>query len=72
MSVEVDDEGTFSMKYLPSRFDEIGVPQMNIGTLENHAFLIRNLEIGTNHYCCNYCQQTFTKIVNLRRHVAIC
>lgn len=69
---EVDDEGTFSLKYLPSRFDEIGVPQMNIGILEDHAFLIRNLEKGTNHYCCNDCQQTFTKIVNLRRHAAIC
>ena len=26
---EGDDEGIFSVKYLPSRFDKIGVPQMN-------------------------------------------
>ena len=28
---KVDDEGTFSLKYLPLRFDKIGMPQVNIG-----------------------------------------
>ena len=41
---EVDEEGTFSLKYLPSRFDKIRVPQMNIGIYHDHAFLITNLE----------------------------
>ena len=41
---EVDEEGTFSLKYLPSRFDEIRVPQMNIGIYHDHPFLITNLE----------------------------
>ena len=41
---EVDEEGTFSLNYLPSRFDKIRVPQMNIGIYQDHAFLITNLE----------------------------
>ena len=28
---EVNEDGTFALKYLPSRFDKIGRPQINIG-----------------------------------------
>ena len=40
---EVNEAGTFALKYLPSRFDKIGEPQMNIGIYKKHAFLITNL-----------------------------
>lgn len=43
---EGDDEGIFSVKYLPSRFDKIGVPQMNTGIYKDHALLVTNLEKG--------------------------
>ena len=35
---EVDEEGTFSLKYLPSCFDKIAAPQMNIDIYKDHAF----------------------------------
>lgn len=41
---EVDDEGIFWLKYVPSGFEKIGVPQMNICIYKDHAFLITNLE----------------------------
>ena len=58
---EIDDKGAFGLKYLPSRFDKIGVPQMNISIYE-----------VTKHYAYAKCQPTFTKEFDLRRHADVC
>ena len=57
---EIDAKGTFALKYLPSRFDIIGVPQMNISIYE-----------VTKHYAYAECQATFTKEFDFRRHADV-
>ena len=69
---EVNEEGAFALKYLPSRFDKIGKPQMNIEIYKEHAFLITNLDKVTNNYSCAVCQARFTQACNLRRHAETC
>ena len=58
---EIDAEGAFTLKYLPSRFDKIGLPQMDIGIYEEHALLITKLDEVTKHYACAECQAKLTK-----------
>ena len=69
---EINEEGTFALKYLPSRFDKIGKPQMNIGIYKKRAFLITNLNKVTNIYSCAECQARFTQVCHLRRHAETC
>ena len=68
---EVDTERRFALKYLP-RALKIGVPQMNIGIYEEHAFLITNLDKVTRNYAFAECQARFTQACNLRRHAEVC
>ena len=58
---EIDAKGTFALKYLPSRFDIIGLPQMDISIYK-----------GTKHYAYAECQVTFTKEFDFRRHGDVC
>ena len=69
---EINEEGTFALKYLPSRFDKIGISQMNIGIYKEHAFLITNLDKVTHNYSCAQCQARFTKACDLWRHAETC
>ena len=69
---EVNEVVTFALKYLPSRFDKIGKPQMNIGIYKEHAFLITNLDKVTHSYLCAECQARFTQAFDLRRHAETC
>ena len=69
---EINEEGTFALKYLPSRFDKIGIPQMNIGIYKEHAFLITNLDKVTHNYSCAECQARFIQACHLRRHAETC
>lgn len=69
---EVEDEGTFSLKYMILGFDKIRVPRMNIGIYEEHAFLITNLGKVSNHHTCAECEASFTKTYNLRKHADVC
>ena len=58
---EINEEGKFALKYLPSRFDKIGIPEMNIGIYK-----------VTNNFSCEECQARFTKVCNLRHHAETC
>ena len=69
---EINEEGTFALKYLPSRFDKIGIPQMNIGIYKEHAFLITKLDKVTHNFSCAECQARFTQVCHLRRHAETC
>ena len=69
---EVDEEGRFSLKYLPSRFDNTGKPQINIGIYRKQAFLITNLDKVTNSYSWAEFQALFTKSCNLQQHTETC
>ena len=69
---EIDAEGAFALKYLPSRFDKMRVPQMDIGIYEEHALLITKPDKVTKHYVCAECQARFTKACHLLRHAEVC
>ena len=69
---EIDAEGAFALKYLPSRFDKMRVPQMDIGIYEEHALLITKPDKVTKHYACAECQARFTKACHLQRHAEAC
>ena len=69
---EIDAEGAFTLKYLPSRFDKMRVPQMDIGIYEEHALLITKPDKVTKHYACAECQARFTKASHLQRHAEAC
>ena len=69
---EIDAEGAFTLKYLPSRFDKMRVPQMDIGIYEEHALLITKPDKVTKHYVCAECQARFTKACHLLRHAEVC
>ena len=69
---EINEEGTFALKSLPSRFDKIGIPQMNIGLYKEHAFLITNLDKVTHNFSCAEFQARFTQVCNLQRHAETC
>ena len=58
---EIDAEGAFALKYLPSRFAKIRVPQMDIGIYEEHDF-----------YACAEFQARFTKACHLLRPAEVC
>ena len=62
----------FALKYLPSRFDKIGLPQMDISIYEEHALLITKLDKVTKHYEFAECQARLTKVCHLRRHADVC
>ena len=64
----VDAEGTFSLKCLPSCFDKTGVPQLNVGIYQDHAFRITNLDKVTKHHACAECQARFTQACPLQQH----
>ena len=59
------------MKYLPSRFDKIRLPQMDIGIYEEHALLITKLDKVTKYYASAECQARFTKKRHLRWHAEV-
>lgn len=61
----------FTLRYLGSHFDKIGVPQMNIGTYKQHVFLITNLDKVTKNYAWAKCQARFTTTCNLRWHAEV-
>lgn len=65
---KVDAEGTFLLKYLPSRFDKAGEPQLNVGINQDHAFWITNLDKITKHHACAECQVSFTQACPLQQH----
>ena len=69
---EIDAEGALALKYLPSRFDKIRVPQIDIGIYEEHALLITKPDKVTKHYACAECQARFTKACHLQRHAEAC
>ena len=69
---EIDAEGAFTLKYLPSRFDKMGLPQMDIGIYEEHALLITKLDKVTKNYACAECQVKLTKACHFRWHAEVC
>ena len=69
---EIDAEGAFALKYLPSRFAKIRVPQMEIGIYEEHDLLITKLDKVTKHYACAEFQARFTKACHLLRPAEVC
>ena len=69
---EIDAEGAFALKYLPSRFAKIRVPQMDIGIYEEHDLLITKLDKVTKHYACAEFQARFTKACHLLRPAEVC
>ena len=60
----------FVLTHLPANYAQVGLPLLNMGLFNGHAFLIKDLKQVTNNYTCGGCQARFTQSCHLVRHVA--
>ena len=60
--------GDFVLLHTPANYHKVGIPTMNIGIYNDHAFLITDINKITNNYTCGQCSARFTRADNLRRH----
>ena len=66
----VQPNGDFILTHVPANYDQVGIPLLNMGLYDGHAFLITDLKQVAGTYTCGDCQARFTRADNLVRHVA--
>ena len=66
----VQPNGDFVLTHLPANYDRVGLPLLNMGLYNGHAFLTKDLKQVTHNYTCGGCQARFTQSCHLVRHVA--
>ena len=67
---EVQPNGDFVLTHIPANYDQVGIPLLNMGLYDGHAFLITDLKQVAGTYTCGDCQARFDRADNLARHVA--
>ena len=66
----VQPNGDFILTHVPANYDQVGIPLLNMGLYDGHAFLITDLKQVAGSYTCGECQARFTQSCHLARHVA--
>ena len=67
---EVQPNGDFVLTHIPANYDQVGIPLLNMGLYDGHAFLITDLKQVAGTYTCGDCQARFDRADNLARHAA--
>ena len=67
---EVQPNGDFVLTHIPANYDQVGIPLLNMGLYDGHAFLITDLKQVAGTYTCGDCQARFTQSYHLVRHAA--
>ena len=66
----VQPNGDFVLTHIPANYDQVGIPLLNMGLYDGHAFLITDLKQVAGTYTCGDCQARFTQSYHLVRHAA--
>ena len=66
----VQPNGDFVLTHIPANYDQVGIPLLNMGLYDGHAFLITDLKQVAGTYTCGDCQARFDRADNLARHAA--
>ena len=66
----VQPNGDFVLTHIPANYAQVGIPLLNMGLYDGHAFLITDLKQVAGTYTCGDCQARFDRADNLARHAA--
>ena len=66
----VQPNGDFVLTHIPANYAQVGIPLLNMGIYDGHAFLITDLKQVAGTYTCGDCQARFDRADNLARHAA--
>ena len=64
--------GDFILIHHPSYNGKVYHTPMHMGSYENHAFLIKDINKVLNNFTCGECQARFTQSCHLARHASSC